>query len=93
MCLLFLYKEPDDDKAGFYFSRVTNDCKGAKAQAVLMAQELGLGRMYSMAQLDRMSPEEKKMVRMKQRIWWGYLAISPTQVQRLHRELDLPYAI
>jgi len=71
MCLLFLYKEPDDDKAGFYFSRVSNDCKEAKAQAVLMAQELGLGRMCSMAQLDRMSAEEKKMIRMKQRIWWA----------------------
>ena len=23
MCLLFLYKEPDDDKAGFYFGRVS----------------------------------------------------------------------
>ena len=34
-----------------------------------MAQELGLGRMYSNAQLDSMSPDERRMVRVKQRTW------------------------
>jgi len=34
-----------------------------------MASELGLGRMYSAAQLDQMTAQESRMIRVKQRIW------------------------
>jgi hypothetical protein len=35
-----------------------------------MAQELGLGRLYSDAQLASMGAAERQMVRIKQRMWW-----------------------
>lgn len=38
-------------------------------QAVLLAQELGLGRVYSQAQQERMTVRDMARVRARQRLW------------------------
>ncbi|WWC71192.1 uncharacterized protein I206_105145 [Kwoniella pini CBS 10737] len=59
MVILTLNKEPDDDKAGYHMNR-----------AVLLAQELNLGRMPSVAEMSQMNEDDHKRVRMRQRVWF-----------------------
>ncbi|ODN77710.1 hypothetical protein L202_04853 [Cryptococcus amylolentus CBS 6039] len=58
MIVLALYKEPDDDKAGYYINR-----------AVLMGKELNLGRIPPKEELDRMNEDQQRCVRSRQRVW------------------------
>ncbi|KAK4689639.1 hypothetical protein P7C73_g462, partial [Tremellales sp. Uapishka_1] len=64
--LLSLWKEPDDDKAGFYFNR-----------AVVLARELELGAVVPAAMVDAMSFGEKRELRSKQRLCQHWLKRAP----------------
>lgn len=55
---LCLWKEPDDDKAAFYFSRV-----------VVLAKELDLGSEPPIHQVARMTDSERRELRHRQRLW------------------------
>lgn len=69
LCILFIFKEPEDAQAGFYFSRVSRDNSSSDGKAVLLAQELQLGRLYTPQQVETMSPDQRGAVRVKQRTW------------------------
>ncbi|KAL7422098.1 hypothetical protein Q5752_002741 [Cryptotrichosporon argae] len=65
MVVLSLWKEPDDDKAGYHFNR-----------AVILAREQQIGRVYSHDELARMPGREKREVRMRQRLWMSLFATN-----------------
>ncbi|WVQ72668.1 hypothetical protein IAR50_002227 [Cryptococcus sp. DSM 104548] len=58
MIVLAMYKEPDDDKAGYYVNR-----------AVLMGKELNLGRIPPKEECDQMSEDQQRCLRSRQRVW------------------------
>lgn len=73
MVILSLHKEPDDDKAGYYVSRVGHLCclqfLPNNLQAILMGKELNLGRIPPESESDRMTGKELQCVRLRQRVW------------------------
>jgi hypothetical protein len=69
MTLLAIWKEPDDDKAGFYFNR-----------AVVMAKELHLGRMD---RSRPRSEEDLLWRRIRERVW--YVGATSTRHLLIHR--------
>lgn len=66
-----LWKEPDDDKATFYFNRVCLEQRAIAdhVQAVILAKELNLGQIPPQAAIDRMTESEQKDLRQRQRLW------------------------
>lgn len=62
---LCLWKEPDDDKAAYYFNR-----------AVILARELDLGRQPSAAEYAHMSPAQRLEQRHRQRLWMSIFATN-----------------
>ncbi|KAK8854470.1 hypothetical protein IAR55_003208 [Kwoniella newhampshirensis] len=58
MAILCMFKEPDDDKAGYYMSR-----------AVLMGKELNLGRIPPRAELEKMTEDQLRHLRSRQAMW------------------------
>lgn len=62
---LCLWKEPDDDKAAYYFNR-----------AVVLAKELDLGRDPPAAEYAHMSPSQRLELRHRQRLWMSIFSTN-----------------
>ncbi|WWC90316.1 uncharacterized protein L201_005249 [Kwoniella dendrophila CBS 6074] len=58
MVILTMFKEPNDDKAGYHLNR-----------AILLGKELNLGRIPSAVEMNRLNEDEHRSLRMKQRVW------------------------
>ncbi|KAJ9095193.1 hypothetical protein QFC19_007648 [Naganishia cerealis] len=75
--LLSIWKEPDDDKAGFYFNR-----------AVVMAKELHLGRIE---RSRPRTEEEAHWRRIKHRVWLGLFIINTIFAMQFNQILQITH--
>ncbi|KAL1406109.1 hypothetical protein Q8F55_007792 [Vanrija albida] len=75
---LSLWKEPDDEKAAFFFNR-----------AVILARELNLGRVPPQAEIARMSSVEKRETRQRQRLWLSLFSTNSI----FHMQFNQPMLI
>lgn len=72
---LSLWKEPDDDKAAYYFNRVSgeagdvHDIQLTLFQAIVLAKELDLGRIPSHHEVRSMGSAQRRDLRFRQRLW------------------------
>ncbi|BEJ15341.1 hypothetical protein CspHIS471_0411080 [Cutaneotrichosporon sp. HIS471] len=76
---LTLWKEPDDDKAAFYFNR-----------AVVLAQELRLSDNPPPHILDTMTDSERREVRHRQRLWMTLFSINSIFHMQFRQPMLIP---
>ncbi|WWD19395.1 hypothetical protein CI109_103855 [Kwoniella shandongensis] len=79
MVVLSINKEPDDDKAGYYISR-----------AVLMGKELNLGRLPPREELDKMSEDQLRHLRCRQRTWLCLFSVNSIFNMQFRQPMLIP---